>query len=274
MKDEKEIKLKKSFKNLTDSVKYNILKDYISLVLSSIELCTKYSISEKDLENYIRTLYRKFQNARETKTLIATQRTPQLSSKLIEEHVRSEHINGLFLNLVSEPDEPLTNQEILYSEFLIEYGDEVLAVEKSGLGIGLKKKDGKGHDIVEYREALTLRSFYLKRKPNVSQYITAQRAKNLTVIENGKEYIQEKMITLVDQMANQNNQKNIPSQLKALELIGRTVGAFDDKLILEGGNGDDALDAILLKAKKVAEDKKAPMIAYSSEDGGVEVYEN
>lgn len=268
----KEVIVKKSIKSLTSDQKWNILIDYISLSSSNKEIESKYSISDKALENFIRSLYRKFQNARETKTLIATQYVPDTTHKAIEDHVTSDHINEKFLSCVSKPDEALTDKEILYCEFLIEYGDERKAIEKSGLGVGLKKKDARSHEMVEYKEALTLRSFYLKRKSNVSQYITEQRRKNLVVVENGKEYIQEKLITLVDQLANQNDTKNIPSQLKSLELIGRTIGAFDDKLTIEGGNGDDALDRILKNAKKVTESK--PMLAYSSEEGGIEVYQD
>ena len=41
--------------------------------------------------------------------------------------------------------------------------------------------------------------------------------------------------------------------LKAMETLGKTVGAFDEKSTLEIISGDDGLDRILKKAKEAKE---------------------
>lgn len=263
---------KKAPRNLSASEKWNILQDYLGLKLSNKEIREKHNLSEKHLEDFIRSLYRRFQNARETKTLIATQQQDASTSELIlKQHVDSTQINKAFLDRVSQPTEPLSDHEILFSEFLLEYGDDAKAIEKSKLNVGLKKINGKGHINPEYHDALIMRAFYLKRKANVSRYITEQKKKNLKVLDQGKEYLQSSLIELIDQLRNNNDSRQLPSMLKAIELAGRSIGAFDDKLSIESTSGDDVLDRILKKAKEAKVGK--PMLAYTSEDGGTEVYE-
>jgi hypothetical protein len=242
---------RKGIGNLEPSDKWIILIDYVSLKLSNSEIATKHSISEGALEDFIRTIYRKFLNAKETKALIGSQSSnPNYTASIIKNHVSAEVINEGFLAKLSTDEDVLTDAEILFSEFLLEYGDDVKAIEKSKLNIGLKKYCGKGNVNTEYADALIMRSFYLKRKPNISLYIADQKKKNIAVLKDGKEYLQSSLIGLIDQLRNSNDPRQLPSMLKAIELTGRTMGAFDDKLTLGSSNGDDVLDAILAKAKQ------------------------
>ncbi len=243
--------VRKGIGNLKPEEKWAILFDYYSLKKTNREIADSYSIKEGALEDFIRGIYRKFQNARETKVLIGSQgANPNYTSTIIKDHVSSEVINGPFLKKLSSDEDILTDAEILFSEFFLEYGDDAKALEKAKLAIGLKKYGAKGEINPEYQDALIMRSFYLKRKPNISLYIAEQKKKNISVLKDGKEYLQSSLITLIDQLRNSGDNRQLPSLLKAIELTGRTMGAFDDKLSISDGNGDDVLDAILAKAKK------------------------
>ena len=243
-------KIRRGADKLTSADRWDMLKDYIDNKITNSAIAEKYNVSYKVLEDFIRDTYQSFQNTREAKLLVATASRPDVFQTMKAKYIDSESINKPFLEKLSEPHDPLTDSEVLYCEFLFEYGDDAKAIEKSKLNVGLKKTH-----LPTYTEGLKLRSFFLKKKPNVMLYLSEQKRRNLDILPNGKEFIQSKLITMIDQLDHNNNDpRSLPSQLKAIEYLGRTIGAFDDKLTIESTNGDDALDAILKRAKKIKED--------------------
>lgn len=242
------VKKRKALSSLTDGERWGMLQAYMDCEISNQDIVDKFGITYKALENFIRTTYAKFQNARETKLLIATQTRPDLYESMKTKFIDSDQINQAFLDKLSNADELLTDSEILFCEFLLEYGDEVKAIEKSKLNTGLKKTT---ETIGSYTDACRLRSFFLKRKANIQAYINEQKKKNLSVLKDGKEFVQSNLITIIEQLKNCNDPRNLPSHLKAIESLGRTFGAFEDKVSISDSHGDDVLDRILNKAKKV-----------------------
>lgn len=256
----------RTLKDLGDDEKWGLLKDYCSGDFNNVELGAKYRVSNESVDTLISTVYKKLQNVREIRLLIGTAYNPTFSEIMRKKHVDVEHINENFLSLLSGPEEALTDQEILFCEFLIEYGEDHTAIAKSKLDVGLKKSETGS-----YYQACKLRAFYLKKKPNVAAYITKARQANLGVLENyGKEYIQSRLIEIVEQLGNLGDKSSLTHQLKALESLAKTVGAFEDKLVIESANGDEALDRLIARAKEAhaVKDKDKP-IAYVD---GVEIY--
>lgn len=250
-KSNSNIIVRKGIGNLGPEDKWLMLIDYVSLKMTNKEIAEKHCINEGALEDFIRTIYRKFLNARETKTLITTQGTTKnYTAEIIKNHVSAEVVNEPFLKKLSLDEDVMTNAEILFAEFYLEYGDAPKAIEKAKLNVGLKKKGGKGEVLPEYLEALIIRSFYLKRKPNIQLYIADKKKNNIAQLKDGKEYLQSSLIGLIDRLDANEDLRHLPSMLKAIELTGRTMGAFDDKLTIGDANGDDVLDAILHKAKQ------------------------
>jgi predicted DNA-binding protein YlxM (UPF0122 family) len=262
--------------SFSSAERWELLKAYIDGKNSMKEIQDTYQIKAKALESFISETYAAFRQARETKMLIATQGNPELFKSMTKQYVDGETINEPFLSKLSPDEGPLTEAEILFSEFLLEYGDAVKALKKAKLHLGLKrssKVNVDGKEDYKYIENLRIRCFYLKKKPNVARYINEQNRKNLSVLKDGKEFIQSNAIALIEQLKANNDLRYLPSQIKAIELFGRTIGAFDDKLTIDSTNGDDVLDAMIAKAKDAKVSKPKPMLAYSSEDGGTEVYE-
>lgn len=249
---EKIIKTRRSVNNLTSDEKWNLLSSYVKLDKGNQELADEYSIAKKSLEKFITTVYKRLQQAKETKLLMTTETNPDLFQILKAKNIDSEHINQLFLDKLSEPNDPiLTDNELLFCEYFLEYGDDVKALEESKLSIGLK--GDKTHTLAQYKEACHLRSFYLKKKPNVSSYIMNLKKDKLKEVQDGKLYIQQKLVTLLDRIENMNDSKLLPQYLKAMEQLARSYGAFDDKMTVTNVDGDDVLDSILLKAKAINE---------------------
>jgi hypothetical protein len=271
-KNSKDIIIRKRnryLKELSDSEKWLILKDYCSGEESG-PIAERYNISINSIDQLVSTVYKKLQNVREIRMLIATSFDSQFSEIMRKKYVDSEHINKIFLSRLSHPEDPLTDEEILFCEFLIEYGIDEEAIAKSKLDVGLKKEQ-----ITSYREACKLRAFYLKKKPNIRNYIQKSRQANLGILENhGKDYIQSQLITIIEQLGNIGDKSSLTHQLKALESLAKTVGAFEEKVVIESANGDDALDRLIkrakeAKAKEVEEEGEMKPIAYVD---GQEVY--
>jgi hypothetical protein len=260
----------RTLKDLEDAEKWSLLKDYCSGDYNNVELGESYRLSNESVDTFIATVYKKLQNVREIRMLIGTAYNPTFSEIMRKKHVDVEHINESFLSLLSGPEEPLTDHEIMFCEFLIEYGEDHTAVAKSKLDVGLKKSD-KG----SYYQGCKLRAFYLKKKANIAAYITKARQANLGVLENyGKEYIQSRLIEIVEQLGNLGDKSSLTHQLKALESLAKTVGAFEDRVVIESANGDDALDRLIARAKeahaKRVEDEEPVPIAYVD---GQEIYD-
>lgn len=237
----------RSLENLSSSEKWDLLTSYIKCTEVSSQTCKRLNIKDKVLEKFIYTLYKKFQQARETKMLLKTQYMPEVHQIMKTKHIDSDHINELFLKRTSQDGEMLlTDFELLFCEFILEYGDDLKAIEKSKLNIGLKKEGSKA----VYKEACLMRAFYLKRKPNIAYYLNQERKKVLKGLDNGKELIQENLLLLIEQLKNSGDKRHLTSYLKAIESLGRTIGAFDDKITLNNINGDSVLDMMLMKARK------------------------
>ena len=259
---------KRELKELTAEEKWNILKAYCENKLTTQEIAEEYNIKYESVDRLVSKVYKALQNVREIRMLMATQHDSKFSEIMRKKYVDSEHINKSFLSLLSHPEEPLTDSEILFCEFLIEFGVDEEAVIKSKLDVGLKK-DQKA----SYLEGCKLRAFYLKKKPNISAYVQKTRQANLGVLDKyGKDYIQSHLLTIIEQLGNIGDKSSLTHQLKALETLAKTVGAFEEKLVVETANGDDALDRLIKKAKEAhAKREEEPMpIAYVD---GQEIYE-
>ena len=189
---------KRDLKALSGEEKWELLKAYCAGDKDNVELGEQFNISNNSVDEFVTRVYQKLQNVREIRMLIATSYDSKLSEIMVKKHVDCENINEKFLELLSHPEDPLTDNEILFCEFLIEYGEDITAIKKSKLDAGLKTKD-----IKSYHEGCKLRAFYLKKKKNIAAYITKARQANLDVLQDhGKEYIQSRLIEIVEQLGN------------------------------------------------------------------------
>ena len=226
--------------------KWLILEEYLNCKLSLQDIADKYRMSRDTVESFINSLYKKFQNVRETKMLLQSQKNPKYFQCLQKNHFNPERINEEFVQLLSEPNDlVLTDQELLFCELFVSDGDELKAIEESGLSIGLSEGKQKG-----YREALKIRAFYLKRKFNIAEYIKHLQKQRIEVLSTGKEHLQSELLAVIEKLRSNGDPKLVPSLLKALELIGRSIGAFEDKQVIEHVGGDDALDRMISQAKR------------------------
>ena len=244
--DRKLYKVRKGSQDIDLPRKWAIIESYLDQNLSVIDIAEKYQMRKNKVEEVISHTYKRFQNVRETNTLLATQGRPEAFNKLYKEHIDPERINKEFLEKLSEDGSyALSIPEMIFCEFFVNNGDELKALKEAGLDCGLAQIDKKS-----FKDALKLRSFFLRRKKNVATYIKELQIKNVEVLKGGKEHIQAELMALLEKMRNNGDPKAVPSMLKIVEMLGKTIGAFEEKHIVETVNGDDALNNILAKAKK------------------------
>lgn len=242
--------VRKAPENITSKHKYDIIDDYIYSDLSNREIGDKYGTSENNVGLIVARHFKALANVRETKMLISTQDGNQKFIMNKNEILDTEKINSEFLQLLSEPDSlVLSDNELLFCELLNDDGDEIRALEESRLNSGLKKsKDIRDRD--EYRHALTLRSFYLRRKPNVGAYLQKIKEDKIKSIIDGKQFVQGELIAVIERLKAAGTPASLATYLKAVESLGRTYSAFDDKITVEGLSGDTALDHIIAKTRE------------------------
>jgi len=242
--------VKKAVENITAKHKYDIIDDYIYSNLTNLEIANKYGTSEKNVGLIIARHYKALANVRETKILLQTQAGSQRFIMAKSEILDTEKINAEFLALLSEPDSiTLTDNELVFCELYNDDGDEVRALEESGLNAGLKKtNDMRFRE--EYMHALQLRSFYLRRKPNVGAYLLQIKQDKIKSITDGKQFVQSELLSVIERLKAHGSTQSLSTYLKAVESLGRTYGAFDDKLVVEGLSGDSALDMIIAKTRE------------------------
>jgi len=161
-----------------------------------------------------------------------------------------DKINEAFLSLLSEPDSlVLTDNELVFCELYNDDGDDVRALEESKLNAGLKKtKDIRDRE--EYMHALQLRSFYLRRKPNVGAYLLQIKQDKIRSITDGKQFIQTELLAVIERLKAAGSPQSLATYLKAVESLGRTFGAFEDNIKVESLSGDSALDLVIAKTRE------------------------
>lgn len=256
----------RTLKDLSSAEKWDILQLYLKNELSIAQIEKAYSLSERTVHQFIRILWQKMRNIKEAKLLASTKFGDWNLQKVMKEaYIDTEEINTTFLSKLSKEDELLSDSELLFCEFFLEYGDEVKAIISAKLDIGLDKAQKSS-----YKDACKLRAVYLKKKPNVRSYIYEMRKRNLEVLnEDGKSYIQSSLISLIEQLSKNTSTQTLSSRLKAIEHLGRSIGAFEDKVTVETVNGDEVLDRLIARAKEAQLERKEPIQL----ENGTEVYE-
>lgn len=249
MTKQSSVKVVKSAENVTKVHKYDIIDDYIYTNFTNKEIAEKFNTSENNVGLIISRHWKCLSNVRETKMLIQTQYNNGISTFLKSDILDVEKINEEFLNLLSEGDSlVLSDNELIFCELYNDDNDDIRSLEESKLNAGLKKTRDE-RDKEEYKHALQLRSFYLRRKPNVALYLNQIKKERIKQITDGKEFVQTELLSVIERLKAHGSPQALATYLKAIESLGRTFGAFEDKLTIGELSGDDALDKILAKTK-------------------------
>lgn len=166
----------------------------------------------------------------------------------------SKLINQSFLDLLSHTGEErsLTDAESIYTWIYVHTGENDIAIQEAGLDVGLHREKSDDTAKFNYDKAVAFRGLYLRSRPNIASYIKELRERRFVDQDISKSRIQSELLDQLQQMKDSGDSKNRTAMLKTIELLGKTIGAFVERVELSEVNPSKALDELIDMAKRGA----------------------
>ena len=217
---------------------YEILDHYLKGATTPW-LAEEFNYPEDKINQMIREHHEQLTNSRMAHSLCITSKEGY--NPVLEKLKAIEVINDDFLGKLSPNDSPtLTEEEALFCWIYVHKGDSHEAIEMSTLDIGLFKDQ-----VVTYKRAVFSRSLYLQNKNNIAQYITQLREQRYYTEDISKQYIQQLLLEQIDQVKSKGDRKDAVHLRQLIELLGKTIGAFTEKIEVMEYNPSKSLDLLI-----------------------------
>ena len=248
-KQDREKQGKVRFSQLTMAKQLDLISSF-SFGLSYKELSEKHLVTTSTLKNGIR-LYRDKLNSAFELNYMANAKKTVLSASVIEKALQTTFVSDTLRDMLSaDEEETLTDHEIMYCYLFVNTGSNEIAMRESQLDECL---DDKTPIRVSYL------GMFLRQKPNLKLYIQTLQQAKIDEVKASKEIVQRELILQIEQV------KEIVSRgtgtvgdrsnlIRLIELLGKSVGAFVDKIEVTEVKAADALDTLLDMAKKSVKD--------------------
>lgn len=223
---------------------YQILDLYLQGV-STTKLSEQFKYSPADINKMIEDHYRNLINSRAQRVLDINPKATPDNHPALSKLKAIETIGQDFLDILSDNfSETLSEEEALFSWIYVHKGDSADAIEESGLNIGLFPDKE-----VTYRRAILTRSLYLQNKPNVAAYIKELREKKYYAEDVSKGLVQELLLEEIYKIRNAGDKRDSKSLSRYIELLGKTIGAFTERVEVHEIDPSKALDTLIELAK-------------------------
>lgn len=240
----KRLKKKRKIDKYSMEVRRALILLGYSRGLTTEELEEKYNLHRSDIRAFINLSISNLMNYKERNILrVRGSQEQVVLQRSLQKLKDMELITETFLSLLSSPSSPtLSDEEALFAQLYIRTGNSEEAIKGSGLDDGLINT-GAG-----YRRAILVRSSYLREKPNVKEYIDTLRSTLFSPhdIEKGK--IQELLIEEIYKMKEEGNPRDKTNLRQTIELLGKTIGAFTEKVEIHEVDPSKSLDALIQMA--------------------------
>lgn len=222
---------------LDDAQMYNVLRSYRLGITPEI-IGKEYGMTAEEIQDII---YEELNGLNAMKASMKLVYKPHSMPALN----KTETMNDKFLALV--PDNAQA-----YAFYYAMSGSNEYALKESGLDVGLPKS----LTTRTRRYALTCRGKYLRKIPEVRKYIEAIQEERLRDANVQKPKVQTELLLQIEEM------KELAGEdpryrghlLKAIELLGKTIGAFEDRVKVEEASTKSGLELLMAKAKGEVEE--------------------
>jgi hypothetical protein len=221
---------------LEDGQKYDILRRYRAGE-AALSIANSYNISEEQLRNFISTEIKSLNTIQETNKLIQEQQGLPMRAQ----RNPSELMNERFLQEVPDRIDA-------YLYYFAITGSNIHALKHSGLDSFLPAKIPEETK----RYALSIRGHYLRSLPGSADLVNQLRDQKLRDANIEKPYVQSELIDQIEQMKELSidDPKNYRGHmLKAIELLGKTIGAFQENIRVEEVSTKSGLDLLMEKCR-------------------------
>lgn len=223
----------KTLFSLSAEEKLRVLEAYAAGVDVS-QVAKELEVPEKECHKYIQSTLKNMLIVRETNELIRNQHQ--------ERHPTS--INRLLsADFLSRVDDAMES----YAYYFAETSDNQFALAQSGLDKGIPRTLSKEARM----NVLKVRGQYLRSIPAVASYIKERQEQRIKELGIDKSFVQRELVEQIEQLKviAQEDSKQRTNLLRSIELLGRSIGAFQDSIRVEEGNAKTGLDLIMEKVK-------------------------
>jgi len=235
---------------LDQEKQWQIVKEYTEGTLTVTQLAEKYNTSTDNIGLIATRCWKNLTNMKETRALVSINSvSSQHSLKVLH---NTNLINQQFLDLLSTSgtETTLTDAESIYAWVYTHTGENQLALEESGLHVGLlHAKNDPNKSQPNYEKACSLRGMYLRSLPNVASYIKELRERRFVDQDISKARVQSELIDQLSQLKESGDPRNKTHILKTIELLGKTIGAFIERVEVTEIDPNKALDHLIDMAK-------------------------
>jgi hypothetical protein len=210
------------------------------------ELSEKHNVTYDTLRNGIQLYRERLNTAYELHYMANLQKT-SLSVDTIKNALKTEFILPVLRDMLSPDDtDVLTDHEIMYCYLYVNTGSNEIALKESQLVSCLREQTPIRMQYL---------GMYLREKPNIKQYILLLQDEKLEEVKTSKKVVQRELITQIEQLkeiisVGRGTASDRGHIIRAIELLGKTEGAFTENIKIEEVKASDALDKLLEMAKQ------------------------
>jgi hypothetical protein len=226
------------------------------------ELSDKYNVTLHTVRDGIK-LYRERLNTIYEMNYMANIQNTSVSTETLQKALATSFVEQTLRDMLSDDQtEVLTDHEIMYCYLFVHTGSNEIALRESQLDTCLASKTPIR---VQYL------GMYLREKPNLKSYIQILQEDKLKDLKASKEIVQRELITQVEQLkeivsTGSSTATDRSNLIRSIELLGKTCGAFEERVRVTKVSAADALDELLEMAK-------AEAVLLPESTGGEEVWE-
>ena len=232
-----EVIVRKRKKDLTDQERYQIILKYSEGVPIK-EIAESVSRDKREITKFISKTLNGMTAIKETNAL---QQDVHLGASL-QFHGKnpSKFITTSFLKEID------TKAEI-YAYYFAQTGDSKFSLIQSGLDMGIPQGMRKRTKDYVYK----IRGQFLRDIPQVKDIIRVEHDKRIREYHIEKPQIQMELVSQIEELKEvvKDDPRQRVNLLKAVEMLGRTIGSFTDRVEVEETDAKSGLEILMAKAK-------------------------
>ena len=233
----KTITRKKDTEEIPAELKYKILKDYSEGVPVST-IAQEANRDSAVISTFISKTLQRMNVIRDTNDLKGN---IKYAKNLTVSNASCKFITQPFLDLVEEKAE-------VYAYYYGQTGDNKFSLDQSGLSIGIIPKLPRTTKDYVYR----IRGQYLRDIPQIKKYIRSIQDEKIREYRLEKPQVQMEIVQQIEELKEiaGDDPRARANLLKAIEMLGRTIGAFTDRLETEDVTAKSGLQILMERAKE------------------------
>jgi hypothetical protein len=204
------------------------------------ELSDEHGVTQDTLRNGIK-LFRERLNTQYELTYMANAEKTALSTEVIEKALETNFVSKVLRDMLSaDEEETLSTHELMYCVLYVNTGSNQIALKESQLDKCLTEP-------TDIRKQYL--GMHLRNKPNIKKYIQLLQEEQLEELSVSKNQLQADYAILIRQLkervALEGKSTDIQNMLTAMRDLGKTMGAFVEKVQVTEISAADALDTLL-----------------------------